>query len=153
MKIWIAKIPVDGMTYEGEEPTSILGMNDESLVRLKQPIQYELKAVRVSDELIVSGSLSVDVELKCTRCSEFFSTTVRDSDFLRAYSASKGIDSVDITEDIREAFLLSCPDFPVCNEDCNGLCAQCGANLNVNPCNCAGGDRPNPWSALDHLNL
>jgi uncharacterized protein len=26
---------------------------------------------------------------------------------------------------------------PLCREDCKGLCAQCGTNLNLGSCDCA----------------
>ena len=153
MKIWVARIPEDGSHYDGEEPGSMMELGDDPFVKVVGDVRYALYAQHVSDELVVRGTLSVDVDLKCTRCTEFFSTTVTDSDFLRAYPASKEIDSVDITEDMREDVLLNIPDFPVCSEECKGLCAQCGADLNKGSCSCDNGERPNPWSALDNLDL
>lgn len=46
-------------------------------------------------------------------------------------------ESVDLEPLIREQFVLAIPYAPLCREDCAGLCAQCGANKNVSPCNCA----------------
>lgn len=37
---------------------------------------------------------------------------------------------------IRDLLLLEIPDLPVCSEECKGLCAQCGANLNREACQC-----------------
>lgn len=153
MKIMVARIPEEGSQYEGDDPGSILEMENDPFSKVKGDVHYTLTAHQVSDELVVRGTLSVDLNLKCTRCSDFFSTTVVDSDFLRAYSASEDTDSVDITEDMREDLLLHVPGFPVCNEDCKGLCAQCGADLNKGSCGCTAGDRPNPWSTLDNLDL
>lgn len=41
-----------------------------------------------------------------------------------------------------EQFVLALPDKVLCSEECKGLCPQCGANLNTEPCSCAnqGGD-------------
>lgn len=153
MKIMMARIPEEGSHYEGEEPRDILGKEKDPFCTVTGDVHYALYAQHVSDELVVRGTLSVDLDLKCTRCSEIFSTTATDSDFLRAYPASEDVDSVDITEDIRESILLHIPGFPVCNEACNGLCAQCGADLNKGSCDCEAGERPNPWNALDGLNL
>ena len=91
--------------------------------------------------------------MRCARCSEFFSTIVTVSDFLRAYSAPEGTDSVDVTADLREEILLHLPGFAVCSEACRGVCPQCGANLNEGPCACEKDEGPNPFSALDGLNL
>lgn len=38
---------------------------------------------------------------------------------------------------LREHVILSAPMQPLCNNDCLGLCAQCGKNLNERPCHCA----------------
>jgi uncharacterized protein len=153
MKIWVARIPDEGSHYEGDEPREILELENDPFYSVAGDVHYVLEAQVVSDELIVRGTLSVEMNLKCIRCSEFFSTTVTDSDFLRAYPASKEIDSVDITNDFREELLLHVPGFPVCGEECKGLCAQCGANLNTDSCRCVNKDRPSPWSALNDLNL
>lgn len=44
---------------------------------------------------------------------------------------------VDLEPLIREQFVLAIPYAPLCREDCLGLCAQCGADKNTSPCNCA----------------
>ena len=153
MKIMVERIPEEGSTYEGSEPGATLDMDSDSFVRVQGDVQYSLYAQHVSDELIVRGTLSVELGLQCTRCAEFFSTTVTDSDFLRAYPASKETDSVEISPDMREDILLHIPSFPVCSDECRGLCTQCGADLNKGPCSCAEETQPSPWSALDNLNL
>ena len=153
MRIMVARIPEEGSPYKGDDPGSIMELGDDPAVKGVGDVQYELYAQLVSDELVVRGTLLLGLDLKCARCSEFFSTTVADSDFLRAYPASKDTESVDITADMREDLLLHIPAFPVCGEGCRGLCAQCGVDLNKSPCDCEVGERPNPWSALDNLDL
>jgi len=153
MKILVARIPEEGSHYEGSDPGEIMGIVGDPFLRVADDVRYDLYAQCVSEELVVRGTLSVELDLKCTRCAEFFSTTVTVSDFLRAYSASKDVDSVDIAADMREELLLHIPGFPVCGEGCKGLCAQCGADLNKGSCSCGSGERPNPWTALDSLDL
>lgn len=46
-------------------------------------------------------------------------------------------ESVDLEPLIREQFVLAIPFAPLCREDCLGLCDQCGADKNKNPCTCA----------------
>lgn len=153
MKIMVARIPEEGSTYNGSDPGAIMELGDDPFVKVEGDVQYVLYAQCVSEELIVRGTLSVDLGLKCIRCSEFFSTTVTDSDFLRVYPASEDTDSVEISPDMREDLLLHIPTFPVCSEGCKGLCAQCGADLNKGSCDCKAGEGPNPWEALDNLDL
>jgi uncharacterized protein len=38
---------------------------------------------------------------------------------------------------LREHVILSAPMQPLCGDDCLGLCARCGKNLNEGPCPCA----------------
>jgi len=38
---------------------------------------------------------------------------------------------------LREHVILSAPMQPLCSDDCRGLCAQCGKDLNEGPCQCA----------------
>lgn len=38
---------------------------------------------------------------------------------------------------LREHVILAAPMQPLCSDDCLGLCARCGKNLNVGPCQCA----------------
>ncbi|MFR1639226.1 MAG: YceD family protein [Eggerthellaceae bacterium] len=60
---------------------------------------------------------------------------------------------IDLEPLVKAALLLEFPLVPLCDEDCKGLCASCGANLNEGPCECAPdeeGDEapPNPFSVL-----
>ena len=153
MKIMVARIPEEGSDCKGADPGSVMGLEGDPSIQVEGEVRYELSTQCVSDELVVRGTLSVDLGLTCARCSGKFSTTVSDSGFLRAYPVSKDTDSVDITADMREDLLLHIPVFPVCSEGCRGLCAQCGADLNKGSCGCEAGERPNPWSALDSLDL
>jgi len=153
MKILVARIPEEGSHYEGSDPGSIMQIENDPLVREAGEVRYELYAQVVSGELVVRGTLAAELEIRCSRCSDFFSTTVTVSDFLRAYSAPEGIDSVDVTEDFREEIILHVPGFAVCSEDCKGMCPQCGADLNKGSCECKADERPTPWSALDNLGL
>jgi uncharacterized protein len=54
---------------------------------------------------------------------------------------------------LREQLLLALPGYPVCREDCKGLCSVCGGNLNDRECGC---DRhvPDPrWAGLKNVKL
>ena len=69
---------------------------------------------------------------------------------------------VDITEDIRAELLINLPANLLCSDDCAGLCPVCGANKNIQECDCviesddfesSADDEPSPWDALDKLKL
>jgi uncharacterized protein len=60
---------------------------------------------------------------------------------------------IDLDPILREQIVLALPGYPVCSEDCKGLCPVCGANLNDRECGC---DRhvPDPrWAGLKNIKL
>jgi uncharacterized protein len=116
------------------------------------------------------GKLSTKVELKCARCiepvvqdlsSEFdllyrpASTITREeevaineADTEIGYYQGEGI----LLEDaLKEQILLTVPIRVLCNEDCLGLCPQCGHNRNISPCGCAEKVSDPRWAALAEI--
>ena len=49
---------------------------------------------------------------------------------------------------VREQVLLALPGRTLCQEDCKGLCPQCGANRNTAPCSCEERPVDMRWNAL-----
>ncbi len=45
-------------------------------------------------------------------------------------------DNIDVSSLVQEQILLTLPSVPLCKEECRGLCAQCGADLNQETCEC-----------------
>ena len=153
MIVKIADIPEQGLKFKAEDPGEILGLGEADGFIPAGPVSGDLYAQVVDGELIVRGTLSVPVEARCARCTQFFSTTVTDSGFLRDFPGVPGVEEVDITEDIREALVLSLPHSPLCSGDCKGLCVQCGRDLNDGPCGCRRREEGGSWGALNSLNL
>lgn len=54
---------------------------------------------------------------------------------------------------VREQVLLALPARTLCREDCRGLCAHCGTDLNVSGCDCAKTPADPRWGALAGLEL
>jgi len=52
---------------------------------------------------------------------------------------------------VREQVLLALPGRTLCQEDCKGLCPQCGANRNTAPCACEERPVDMRWNALAGL--
>ena len=45
-------------------------------------------------------------------------------------------DLIQTENELREAVMLDLPAQPLCSEQCQGLCPQCGKNLNEGACDC-----------------
>jgi uncharacterized protein len=96
-----------------------------------------------------SGRMEGEVTRECRRCLIDVPRTVReDAHFIFAAEGEVGADdpdvyvfepnarSLDIRPAVREAWLLAAPQFVLCRENCEGLCATCGADLNEGACEC-----------------
>ena len=152
MIIDVYRIPPEGGTYSGEEPTSILDVDEGGEVRFRGARRYELKALLASQELIVQGNLSLEAMFRCSRCGEMFAQRVNEPAFECVREVANVNESVDLTPDIRESMLLALPSYPVCSPGCKGLCSQCGTNLNKSQCTCRS-HVATGWEALDGLKI
>jgi len=157
------KLRIDDITAESRDLTfaepeaeinRALGMGPISEYQLMRPVQVELAYYRAGTELFLQGTVEVATKANCARCAEDFATTARRE--FRYVLAPKSLgdeaetdlrqedleftlyegDEVDLTPLIREQVLLALAERPLCREDCAGLCARCGANLNVGRCDC-----------------
>jgi len=124
------------------------------------------------EDIRIRASFDGEFEVLCARCVEPVSVPLKgEFDLLfRPENADAEAGERAITEDeteigyygktgllledvVREQVLLSLPGRTLCREDCKGLCAHCGQNLNVAPCNCAkSAESTDPrWGALQGL--
>lgn len=60
---------------------------------------------------------------------------------------------IDLEPIVREQVQLALPMNAVCREDCKGLCAQCGQNLNEKQCDCAAKFVDPRFAALKNIKL
>jgi uncharacterized protein len=55
---------------------------------------------------------------------------------------------IELSEALREHILLSLPMHQICQEDCAGICPQCGQNRNTGSCDCVQVPADDRWAAL-----
>ncbi len=154
MRIELAKISEGGSTYTGELPAEAMDLAGDRFIRPGGPIEYELTATIVSDQIIVTGWMETTLELLCVACAEFFSTSIRISSFLHAYPLQAGQETLDLTADIREDILLAVPLYPRGHVDDQERCMACGRDVRQLP-RLAGEETPPPdcWGPLDNLKM
>ncbi|MFL6159670.1 MAG: YceD family protein [Marmoricola sp.] len=131
-------------------------------------IAFDLRLEAVLEGVLVTGTAQADLEGECARCLEPIEDT---SDItiqeLYLYHDSRDApvsgddedDDVRRTEDdlidlepvLRDAVVLALPFQPLCQDDCPGLCVECGARLADDPDH--GHDEPvDPrWAALQDI--
>ena len=98
------------------------------------------------------GSFSGEVRSTCRRClAEFvapvdqavevvFSTDPDLQEDPSVYPLSEPLTHVDVRQAVREELALGVDAYPLCREDCLGLCPRCGGDLNRGGCTCASPD-------------
>ena len=58
---------------------------------------------------------------------------------------------IDFTDILNEMVILNLPIKNLCKEDCKGICAGCGADLNENKCQCKEAESDVRWDELRRL--
>jgi len=135
-------------------------------------VHGEVRLMRTNRGILVNGTLYTEVEITCSRClnlfaypltlsieEEYFPTTDVVSGTPLPLPEEPGCFTIDerhildLTEAIRQYVLMATPMKPLCQEDCAGLCSNCGQNLNQGTCNCAREGVDPRWSELTKLAL
>ena len=116
------------MHLEGELAAAELdfGLRDEML-RAERPLRYDLTVEKMSDALLVTGSLRMILDCQCVRCLKSFEQKLVLKDWAchlplaGEEKVSVNNDCVDLTPFVREDMLLEFPQHPLCKPDCGGL--------------------------------
>jgi len=138
-----ATLPLGDIEWEGDQVLQV------------GPVALKGTLSRVRRGYELNATLSGRVSLVCVRCLESFEhplsfpfhllfvererpesgeAQVQPAD-VDLYSHESG--KVDLTAVAREQIYLQLPLKPVCREDCQGLCATCGEDLNRGTCRCS----------------
>ncbi|HET9375937.1 MAG TPA: hypothetical protein VFO40_13260 [Chthoniobacterales bacterium] len=149
MKIHLQQIPEGGVHLEGQETADILELNDPT-IRALQNVTYSLSVQVEKNNVLVTGQLSLELELECVSCLRLFHYPLVVPDFVYETTVG-GRETIDLTPAIREDILLVLPSHPRCDWDghseCPGLRIEKGTSIDSVP------EASNAWDALDELNL
>lgn len=123
------------------------------------PVELELRLESVMEGVLVTGTARAVAEGECVRCLEPLQLEL-EADFQEMFSypdaddrgrpkAEPADDAEGSAEDedrlfiedglfdleplLRDAVVLALPMQPVCQEDCEGLCSECGVRLSDEP--------------------
>jgi len=138
-------------------PASQFGF-DDSRISDDSLIDVNLHLEGLTNGIVVHGVLGGHWQLHCRRCLRPIaqnSEAIVDELYQRvpdnpdAYPL--GTEQLDLRPMVRELVLLSEPQSSLCSPDCPGLCPQCGADLQMSPCNCEARLVDERWAVLDEL--
>lgn len=94
----------------------------------------------------VVAVVETEISYRCSRCLTVFPTQLKsDIDELFTERVDKSNEDVHLVTEwvvldpyVEESAQLALDIQPLCKQDCKGLCATCGQDLNVGNCSCTG---------------
>ncbi|MDI3388420.1 DUF177 domain-containing protein [Streptomyces sp. B-S-A8] len=143
-------------TIDAPSSDAVFGIQGVIGVPGGAPVELELRLESVMEGVLVTGTARARVEGECVRCLEPLEREL-EADFQEMFTypdaddrgRSKQAEPADDAEDedmtpledglfdlepvLRDAVVLALPMQPVCQDDCPGLCAECGARLADDP--------------------
>lgn len=137
---------------DASELNSMLQTGRISDYRCSADLRLAVSHYRAGRDLFFDGLIESTVAGRCARCMEDFdfslSTPFHVLMIPRDACGSLGDDEdadvgfydgdeLDLAPLVHERVVLSLPTTPLCDESCRGLCPRCGANLNLEQCDCS----------------
>lgn len=162
MKVIIADIPKEGLEFDLKD----IMVSDTVL----SPADAHLRVDKIGAEIMVTGELSSELHLQCSRCLKDFSWKlvvpvevvyhpaeelgrddmyeIKDDELDTDFYSGEELDLFTV---LKEQIELNLPMKPLCNNACKGLCPRCGTDLNTGGCNCPAGATDPRFAALQQL--
>ncbi|MCX6136935.1 MAG: DUF177 domain-containing protein [Ignavibacteriales bacterium] len=162
MKLNISNLPEGVTQHELTGIPSDLGLEEQFFDTVALHVTLE-KNIR---QLVLSVVIEAKARFRCDRCLEEFETTLRPelrlvyvwNELKTAEFPEEDVhflkhddNSIDLSGDAKEYLKLALPLKAVCREECAGLCASCGRNLNAVPsgvCDCGPKESDPRWNKL-----
>ncbi|MGM0471082.1 MAG: YceD family protein [Bacillota bacterium] len=108
--------------------------------KVVEPAEINLQVFNTDESFLVTGSIDLKFEVACSRCLDKFELplTVKLEEEIDREDVEmiNNQSMIDITKEIDDNVMVSLPMKPVCDDDCAGLCSNCGQNLNEADCEC-----------------
>ncbi|MDD6159734.1 MAG: DUF177 domain-containing protein [Oscillospiraceae bacterium] len=112
-----------------------------------KPVRVEGRVRNMAGAMLLNAVMGTTLSLNCDRCNKPFTRekTVEYETLLAAELEDEENDDIvlldrdgqlDLDELLGDVFILELDTKNLCSEDCKGLCAGCGADLNEEPCRC-----------------
>ena len=169
MKLSLLSIPAGGQNFEHRYAPDELDVSAHAFT-LSESAHISGRIKPSGKDFHVTGELKAAVAITCDRClrdlfipvHETFKLVYVPADEARSSHGEREVnaqeldfvylegDELDVDQLIRDQLELALPTRILCRDNCRGLCAQCGADLNDTTCQCAAPVDPR-WQALADL--
>jgi uncharacterized protein len=121
-------------------------------------VRLALRLQSVPDGIVLTGTAEAPWTGQCRRCLRPVAGTLQ-AELQEIFESSpvegetwplEG-DQIDVEPAARESVVLELPLVPLCQDDCQGLCAECGADRNEVDCGHTIDTTDPRWAELDAL--
>ncbi len=146
---------------------------DDGGSKFYSPLVFKLRLQRTGKFVEVDGHFEALMNLKCGRCLQDFDYQVGESftftfvpqvekdeteEEVELEATELGLttykdDILELQEPLQEQLLMAIPISPLCSTACQGLCPECGVNLNVTKCDCVGKPFNNKFTVLADMSF
>jgi uncharacterized protein len=162
MKIQLGGLSEGVHDYQFQVEASDLALPEN----FSKPVRVAVVLDKTGSQAFLRGQIQTTGTFLCDRCTSTFEHPVlstyqmcylpegsdaSETDPAELQVLTAGSTVIEITEDVRQTILLSVPLKLLCSENCEGLCPQCGTNLNVETCSCEVSLDDPRWESLRTL--
>ena len=129
-----------------------------SQVPAGEAVHVALRLQSVPESVVVDGTAEAPWTGQCRRCLRPVTGTLRaelqevfETHPVEGETWPLQGDQIDVEQAVRESVVLELPLVPLCKDDCQGLCPQCGADRNDVDCGHTLDTSDPRWAGLDAL--
>lgn len=146
----------------------------EEDVHFKDPLSFRLRLQKTGQIVEVDGFLTAAVGLKCGRCLQPFEQQIQtgfaltftpqtrqegsEDEEVELEADELGLiyyraETLELLDPLQEQVVMSVPIGPLCQDACQGLCPECGCDLNKTRCDCVKRPFNNKFGTLADLKI
>jgi uncharacterized protein len=169
MRIELENLERGSGSFSREYAPEDLRFDDPDL-RLVEPVKVAGRIQRKLNEVEFHGRLLTKVAVACGRCLKSVELSI-EVDFTERFTSAvawkneeqhellpEDLDlavfdgeGIELDDLVAEEIMLAMPGHTLCREDCQGLCPNCGADLNETGCECGANQIDSRWEKLKDL--
>jgi uncharacterized protein len=175
LRLQVEKLKDDELVLDvaekAEEFPALAELQDQGQCRFARDLRGRLRAFRAGEYVEVQGGIATSAIFVCSRCLEDVEVPLEievdltfaphsedegleeDEEEVELEAQDLGLipyhgDEIDLHQALQEQVVMALPLRPLCSEGCKGLCPRCGANRNVEDCDCPAPIMNNKFAAL-----
>lgn len=169
MRVELASLERQGGKFAHDYQPGELDLNEERVAVLAPP-RVTGRIQQSDSKVTLKGEATAELQLECDRCLKSVPVPVSSSfeveyvtpDTYQAGAAAELLDedlslsvfdgeALDIDELVREQLLLELPAQILCQQECKGLCPECGGDRNHADCKCQDAEIDPRWAGLKEI--